>query len=101
MKIAGRCECGMVWDWVIRKPDEHLACFGLRWCGVCGEAAVFRGDCPACRRISHNKYMRKRIATDPAFKARHRKHSREWAAAQRRGDGPAYQREKERKRLRY
>lgn len=119
--IAGRCECGMVIEWVIRKPDEHLRCFGLRWCGKCGEAAEFMGACVPCRRknaaiakrrrllnpeyharhlAKQRAYVRKRLRV-PSLKQRHRDIQRAWAAKARRTGHVAYEREKERKRLRY
>lgn len=77
--IAGRCACGMVMEWVARKPEDHLRCNGLRWCGVCGEAARHDGHCTFCER----------------------RRSREWSERQRVGATPAYAREKERKREKY
>lgn len=79
MRIAGRCYCGFVLEWVDRNPDAHLHCFGLRWCGRCSEAAIYRGKCPACRRVVGRAYQKR----------------------QRDGNTVVYQRQKEAKRLRY
>lgn len=95
-RIAGRCYCGMVMSWVERNPDEHLACFGIRWCGVCGDAAPYKGKCIPCQRARfaearrqrlqddayrqsirayHREYTRRRLR-DPQYRARHNEQSR-------------------------
>ena len=87
-------------EWVARKPDEHLACFGLRWCGVCGEAAVYRGDCSFCKKRRVAAFRRAHPLT-LAAKAKQRVHARRWAAKQRRHGTEYYVRDKDRKRQRY
>lgn len=75
MTLAGRCSCGMVLEWVARNPDEHMKCWGLRWCGKCGEAAVFKRDCIPCARARGLRSYR-RLAQDPAYLARKRETER-------------------------
>lgn len=78
--IAGRCLCGRAFAvFGKREWDEHLRCIGVRWCGVCGEAARFHRECPACDR----------------------RRSKECKARARAANAPSYEREKERKRERY
>lgn len=79
MKIAGRCSCGMSENIVQLRPDSHLACIGLRWCGQCGEAAELRKNCIPC----------------------HREQARLWAAEQRRLNTFYYQHNKAQKRRRW
>lgn len=47
-------------EWVAKKPDEHLRCWGLRWCGVCGEVARYveggNGRCPFCEKRHRATY---------------------------------------------
>lgn len=90
----------MVMTWVARKPDEHLRCWGLRWCGTCGEAAEYREDCRYCHRrrvrASQRRYLQR-----PEGRAKRNAASKRFEAARRRGDAPSYQRQKAYKRWRY
>ena len=63
MNLAGRCLCGVILEWVALDPDSHLRCVGLRWCGVCGEAAEFLKTCVPCHREQsrlHQERIRRR-----------------------------------------
>ena len=98
MRISGRCYCGMSDAWMARNPDEHMECWSLRWCGVCGEVAMFGEACEACRyrptpkkradcrawwaeqRAKRTKHYeqdkarkRERYATDPAYAAKQKR----------------------------
>lgn len=46
-------------EWVVSNPDAHLSCFGLRWCGRCGEAARFKRNCAPCHAIDSRNYWRR------------------------------------------
>lgn len=100
MALAGRCECGTALTWVARDPDAHLRCFGLRWCGVCGEAAEYRRDCKPCMRRRVKASRRNRPLTPRTLEAK-RRASREYMRRQRRKGTEVYLRDKERKRQRY
>lgn len=85
MKIAGRCACGMAADIAAQDPEDHLACNGLRRCRQCLEvkpmATGFRKHrrvCKRCKAAYHLEYIRHRMATDPAFRERHREACRLW-----------------------
>lgn len=99
MNIAGRCACGQTWERIVSNLDEHLQCFRLRWCRVCGDLAVLNGDCPACAKRYRAIYRKKhgRPKDTPAKRATDRRRK----ALQRRLGLPQYEREKARKRLRY
>ena len=121
MKIAGRCECGMVMEWVARHPDEHMKCWGVRWCRMCHDAAPAGKRCEPCRktreaakerikrldplylakrRAIQRKTMR-RLLRDPRYRAKRNAQARRWMAEQRRKGAPSYERAKAHKRLRY
>jgi hypothetical protein len=100
VKLLGRCSCGVILRWVAANPDAHLACFGLRWCGVCGEAAAYREECRPCKR-RRNRVNGPRWLLKPKNRAKRNEYSRQWEASRRRGDAPTYQRQKASKRQRY
>ena len=100
MKIAGRCECGFALELVAKKPDEHMRCIGLRWCGVCGEVAAFRRDCKRCKNRRISEY-RKRNGLTPRRREAQRIRNTAYGRRVRRGDHPVYQRAKARQRERY
>lgn len=68
-------------DW-----DAHLRCWGVRWCGICGEAAEYGKACRLCR-----------SRQTPAKRAR----NAVWWAKQRDLGTETYARDKARKRRRY
>lgn len=98
-------DCGLRLTFVAWHPDAHLRCFGLRWCGVCHEVAHYvrggNGRCPNCQKRYSRTYAesgkRKRLPDTP----RRRANDRRTKATQRRQGDPVYEREKERKRLKY
>ena len=100
MKIAGRYFCGFAMELVAKKPDPHLRCYGLRWCGVCGEAARFRKDCTRCSN-RRSIESRRRCGRSERVRASNRRASREYQRRQRRAGTAVYERDKERKRLKY
>ena len=75
MKIAGRCFCGFALDLVARRPDDHLRCFGLRWCGKCGDAAAYREDCLPCQR-KRSLASYRRLSTRPGYFLRKKEYER-------------------------
>lgn len=100
--IAGRCECGMAFAFIARQLDQHLRCYGLRWCRVkgCGELAEVGKDCKPCKR-RRNRVNTPRWLSKPENRAKRNAYSRAWEASRRRGDAPTYQRQKAHKRSRY
>lgn len=99
--IAGRCACGVALALIPKRDlDAHMRCIGLRWCGVCGEVAHYvhlgRGRCPHCSKRYQRTYRR-------SEKGRLTRKFRELDMERkpRTYVGPAYERDKERKRLRY
>jgi hypothetical protein len=89
-------------EWVAKKPDDHLRCLGLRWCGVkaCGEMAEVGKECKPCKRRRHRKNG-PRWLLNPANRAKRNAYAAKWEAARRRGDHPTYQRQKAHKRQKH
>lgn len=121
MRVAGRCDCGMVMEWVSRQPDKHMRCWGLRWCRRCGEVAQAGEVCRICRnardrarhairmrstylrtlrRNNHTAYQRLRLA-DPHHRWVHNQRAKRWDAQQRRKNTAHYEKQKALKRVRY
>lgn len=92
--------CGTRLTAVAGNPEAHMRCHGLRWCGVCGDAARYGGDCPTCRKRRVNAYRERHTPTD-AQREKARQYAKRWAAAQRRKGTEYYARDKARKRARY
>jgi len=95
----------MVMDWVAKKPDDHLRCWGLRWCGSCGEVAHYvaggTGRCPFCEKrytaASRARIGRRRPKATPAQLAA----SRRYNAHLRRTRDQRYLDDLERRRAKY
>ncbi len=99
--IAGRCECGVAFSLFLKRDwDEHLKCYGLRWCGVCGEAAIYRGDCTPCRNRRGIEWRRNHPPTERCRGAQ-RLRNRKWHDKQRKQGTAYYVQQKARLRERY
>lgn len=92
--------CGYRLTAVANNPEAHMRCYGLRWCGVCGDAARYRGDCPTCKKRRVKAYRQAHTPTAVA-RDKARVYARTWAERQRRKNTEYYQRDKARKRARY
>lgn len=69
--LTGRCACGVSFSLFLKRDwDLHMRCFGLRWCGLCGEAAPFRRKCRPCATKADTARRRIRRHTDPAYRER-------------------------------
>lgn len=77
MKLAGRCLCGVIQEWVDRKPDEHLRCYGIKWCKHgCGALLPLESKCPCIYFKPANETEQARMKRKDRIKHR-RKYARE------------------------
>jgi hypothetical protein len=102
---------------VAKKPDAHLACYGLKWCRC--DVIPLGTVCKPCRnrreadyrarrpkhlkllhRRHHNDYVRERLA-DPVMRKIRNEQARRWDASQRRKGTPYYDKAKALKRVKY
>jgi hypothetical protein len=118
VKIAGRCECGLLLKLAARNPldhalcatgaeqpdpfcscggrlprnprhfGKHMRCMGLRHCGVCGDVARIGKNCPSCANGYRLKY-RLTHGRSERQKASQRARNNRWEERQRR-QGTAY-----------
>lgn len=99
--MIGRCTCGVAFSLFLKRDwDAHLRCYGLRWCGRCGEAARYGAECKPCKKRRDAEHQRAWLSV-PANRAKRNEYAKAWQARNRRRYAPSYQRQKAHKRLRY